>query len=120
MENQKLITAKEARELVTLGELNIQRLLSVICDTVRKKASVGQTNIDLQRELYGYPEFVVQQVSYRPAEYTPLQLILKKKLEELGFVVTCPFVSVNVLTHNDDPLEDGVRTEKEPHIMVSW
>jgi protoheme ferro-lyase len=82
-----MINAKRAKELVEQSAEKMAHRMEKISEQIEKAAALGKDNIVLDWVLHGYPEFEVTKADYYPAEFTPLQKLIKAEIEKYGFTV---------------------------------
>lgn len=116
-----MINAREARELAELSSNNIDKRVEAICTEIRKAAELGERFVIPQDKMYhDHDKWLRIEVQpYRHAEFTPMQRLVSKKLDHLGFTVRILVRDIKVgggLGSMDEPS----REEPQHYIEVRW
>ena len=112
-----MINAREARELVELSKTKMTARLDVIGKQIETAATLGDRHIYLVDH---YDKaYEVNKDPYRTADLTPLQRLIKKELDRLGFGMIIEEYDIKIgggLGSLDEPARDG----KAYRLKVSW
>ena len=117
-ENAKLITAREAAELVKLSNKHVEDILEKICEKVKDAARLGETKLYPNFTLYN-SDLSIQKEPFYPAKFTPFQNILVKRLEYLGFHVGIEEYSQKI-GGGLGSMDDEVRHETACRMKITW
>jgi hypothetical protein len=117
------INAREARELVESSAKLLEQRLDMVCEAIRKEATLGSKELLLYPYMFGMfgnaSWMVVEKPSaYQSPEMTPVQRLVKKELERLGFTVDIYTYDITLGGGLGDP-EPG-RPGKAYAIRICW
>ena len=114
------INAREARELVESSAKLLEQRLETVCEAIRKVATLGTKELLLYPYMFGNAAWMVVENPglYGSPEMTPVQKLLKKELERLGFTVGIHTYNITVGGGSGDP--DPGRPGKAYVIRVTW
>ena len=113
------INAKEARELVETSTKVLEQRVETVCKAIRKEAELGSNELLLKSYLYGNAQWVeIEKHPYYEPEFTPVQLLVKKELEKLGFTVD--IYSYDIIIGGGPLCMDEGKPGKAYAIRVRW
>lgn len=111
-----MINAREARELVELSKVKMTARLEVIGVQIETAATLGERHIYLVDH---YDKaYEVDKDPYRSADLTPLQKLIKKELDRLGFSMSIEEYDITI-GGGLGSLEPG-KPGKAHRLKVSW
>lgn len=115
-----VINAREARELVESSTKLLEQRLDMVCEAIRKEATLGSKELLLYPYMFGNASWmeVEKPSAYQSPEMTPVQKMVKKELERLGFTVDIYTYDITVGGGLGDP-EPG-RPGKARTIRIRW
>jgi hypothetical protein len=114
-----MINARQARELVEQSSARMEKRLEQIGEKIEEAAGLGKTELWLFDSLPYHKEFEVVEISYRNPDFTPIQRLIKKELERLGYSFKIEQREVTI-GGGLGSLDEPSRIEKHPYIRVTW
>jgi hypothetical protein len=116
----KMITAADARELITLSKLENDTRLEKIGEKITEAATLGLNFISLTNKMpYNTELHVVSESNYRDPQMTAVQKLLAESLRDFGFTIVIATEKINV--HNYfSPDDNSDVVEIQHYIRVSW
>lgn len=114
------ITAKEANELVETSNKVLEERVETVCKSIREQAMLGNKELMLYSYKYGNAKWleVAESSSYRAPEFSPVQKLVVKALERLGFTVEIHTYDITIGGGFGDP--DPGRPGVAHAIRVRW
>lgn len=115
-----MINARQARELSDLSVTNINKRVEAIGEHIRKAAELGERFVIPQDKMYTESDkwLRVDTQPYRHAEFTPMQKLVSKELDRLGFTVRLLVRTIKV-GGGLGSMEEA-RDEPQHYIEVRW
>lgn len=114
-----MINARQAREMVEQSSAMMEKRLEQIGEKITEAASLGKSELWLTSALPYHKEFEVEDKPYYPAEFTPLQRLVKKEMERLGYSFKIEQRDVKI-GGGLGSMDEAPREEKRPYIRVTW
>ena len=113
------INAREARELVESSTKVLEQRVDTVCNAIREQATLGSKELMLYSYMYGNAKWLeVEKQPYYEPEFTPVQKLVKKELERLGFTVDIHTYDIQIGGGLGDP--EPSRPGVAHAIRVRW
>jgi hypothetical protein len=113
-----MINAREARTLAEESTVQVAKRVERIGENIRKQAELGARELLLKHYLFNEPWMEIERRPFNAPDYTPIQRLVKKELERVGFTVdiACEMVTIG---GGFKSMEAG-HEEEQSFIRVRW